>query len=182
MLSYLHGVRPAFKALQLPIRQFTISIPGLLPFNRDRFQGAVLDGAKVALSPTDFSTVLQRTMDHFKEGVDGKTIRHVWFTVPTEKVYLVPPLVEQGFEIHSASRGANILLSKWMLDDCENLLPTPGTHQVGIGSVLFDEQREHLLVVQENNGPLRKEEFWKIPTGGVEENEDISEACCREVR
>jgi ADP-ribose pyrophosphatase YjhB (NUDIX family) len=41
--------------------------------------------------------------------------------------------------------------------------------------------RQEMLVVQEANGPLRGQDFWKMPTGLVHEGEDLIEAAEREV-
>jgi ADP-ribose pyrophosphatase YjhB (NUDIX family) len=52
--------------------------------------------------------------------------------------------------------------------------------QVGVGAIVVNSQQE-MLVVQEANGPLRGQDFWKMPTGLVHEGEDLIDAVEREV-
>ncbi|KAF8066283.1 NUDT2 [Scenedesmus sp. PABB004] len=52
--------------------------------------------------------------------------------------------------------------------------------QVGVGAFVVNARRE-VLVVQEANGPLRGEGFWKMPTGLVHAGEDLIDAVEREV-
>jgi ADP-ribose pyrophosphatase YjhB (NUDIX family) len=52
--------------------------------------------------------------------------------------------------------------------------------QVGVGAIVVNDRQE-MLVVQEANGPLRGQDFWKMPTGLVHEGEDLIDAVEREV-
>ncbi|GKV19365.1 hypothetical protein SLEP1_g29639 [Rubroshorea leprosula] len=63
----------------------------------------------------------------------------------------------------------------------ENTLPANASHRVGVGAIVFNENRE-LLVVQEKTGRFRGTGIWKIPTGTVEQGEDIFKAVVREVK
>lgn len=61
---------------------------------------------------------------------------------------------------------AYVMLTLW-LPDTENKLPPNASHQVGVGAVVMNQQRE-ILVVQEGSGPLRGKGVWKMPTGLVQ--------------
>lgn len=71
-------------------------------------------------------------------------------------------------------------MTTW-LPDTENKLPPSATHQVGVGSFVYDAPSQCVLVVQEKSGPLRGQGVWKIPTGLVQAGEDVTEAAVREV-
>jgi ADP-ribose pyrophosphatase YjhB (NUDIX family) len=62
------------------------------------------------------------------------------------------------------------MMTKW-LSPAANTLPPNASHQVGVGAFVVNEQQQ-VLVVQEANGPLRGEGFWKMPTGIVHQGED----------
>jgi 8-oxo-dGTP pyrophosphatase MutT (NUDIX family) len=72
-----------------------------------------------------------------------------------------------------------VMLTQW-LADTENKLPPNATHQVGIGALVINDQQE-VLVVQEISGPLKGQQVWKMPTGLVMQQEDLSDAAEREV-
>jgi len=72
------------------------------------------------------------------------------------------------------------MLTQW-LPETENKLPPNASHQVGVGAFVFDRASGRVLVVQERSGPLKGKGVWKIPTGLVQQGEDITEAAVREV-
>ena len=91
---------------------------------------------------------------------------------------LIPQALELGFQFHSAEKGC-VLLSNW-LPNSESKLPLGATHQVGVGAVVFNANRE-MLVVKERSGPLRDLKIWKMPTGLSNPGEYIPSAVEREV-
>ena len=74
------------------------------------------------------------------------------------------------------------MLNYWLSTE-ENRMPPNASHQVGVGSVVIctDGDTKKILLVQEKSGPLRGSGIWKLPTGLVEQGEDISAAAEREV-
>ncbi|GKV19362.1 hypothetical protein SLEP1_g29638 [Rubroshorea leprosula] len=50
----------------------------------------------------------------------------------------------------------------------ENTLPANASHRVGVGAIVFNENRE-VLVVQEKTGCFQGTGIWKIPSGIVEQ-------------
>ncbi|XP_074302595.1 nudix hydrolase 2-like [Silene latifolia] len=60
-------------------------------------------------------------------------------------------------------------------------IPANASHHVVIGAIVLTEKRE-LLVLQENSGRLRGTGIWKVPTGVVDEGNDICVAAVREVK
>lgn len=85
-----------------------------------------------------------------------------------------------GFEVHHANK-ENIVLVQW-LPSTPSTIPQPSSHYVGVGVAVVDE-RNRILVVQEKFGPAsrRGKDFWKMPTGLVDNGEDIAAAAVREV-
>lgn len=72
------------------------------------------------------------------------------------------------------------LMTYW-LPDSPSTLPPNASHQVGIGAFVMNEFRE-VLVVQEKNGPLRGSGVWKMPTGLINQAEDLCAGAVREVK
>ncbi|GKV44589.1 hypothetical protein SLEP1_g51753 [Rubroshorea leprosula] len=63
----------------------------------------------------------------------------------------------------------------------ENTLPANASHRVRVGAIVLNEKKE-VLVVQEKSGHFQGTGIWKIPTGVVEQGEDIFTAVVREVK
>ena len=75
------------------------------------------------------------------------------------------------------------MLTRWLPDDEPDMLPPNASHQVGIGAFVQNGEGKTLLV-QERRGPAAaaaRPDFWKLPTGLVEQGEDIPAAAVREV-
>lgn len=50
---------------------------------------------------------------------------------------------------------------------------------VGVGAVIFDQQREKILLVKRGHPPAKG--YWSIPGGLVERGETLRQACQREI-
>jgi 8-oxo-dGTP pyrophosphatase MutT (NUDIX family) len=78
-----------------------------------------------------------------------------------------------------------VMLTRWLPQDSPNTLPPNASHQVGVGMfVSFHDKNEdttYVLCVQEKNGILKGKNVWKMPTGLLNEREDVTEAAVREV-
>ncbi|KAK1567922.1 hypothetical protein Q3G72_018138 [Acer saccharum] len=105
--------------------------------------------------------------------------RAVWIKLPIEFSNLVEPAVKEGFRYHHAESDY-LMLVKWILETSDTL-PANASHRVGIGAFVMNDKGE-VLVVQERNGRFKDTNVWKLPTGTVDEGEDIWKAAIREVK
>ncbi|KAL2969980.1 hypothetical protein AAZX31_15G113700 [Glycine max] len=72
------------------------------------------------------------------------------------------------------------MLVYW-IPESPSTIPANATHRVGVGSFVMNEKQE-VLVVQENSGLFQGTGVWKFPTGVVDQGEDICVAAVREVK
>ncbi|XP_027171154.1 nudix hydrolase 10-like isoform X2 [Coffea eugenioides] len=86
---------------------------------------------------------------------------------------------QEGFQYHHAEPGY-LMLVNWLPVSAPRL-PVNASHRVGIGALVVNHDQE-VLVVQEKKGKLKNNGVWKLPTGVVNEGEDISAAAIREVK
>ncbi|XP_058005957.1 nudix hydrolase 2 isoform X2 [Hevea brasiliensis] len=103
----------------------------------------------------------------------------VWIKLPIEVSNLINPVVQEGFRYHHAEPDY-LMLVNW-LPNTPDTLPANASHRVGIGAFVVNNNRE-VLVVHENSGRFKGTGVWKLPTGVVNEGEDICEAAIREVK
>ncbi|XP_071722557.1 nudix hydrolase 2-like [Rutidosis leptorrhynchoides] len=127
------------------------------------------------MEPLEFVSVLEASIQLWKN--QGK--KGIWIKLPIEHANLIESAVKQGFWYHHAEP-KYLMLVNW-LPGGSHTLPANATHRVGIGAFVMNKKRE-ILVVQEKGGKLKGTGFWKIPTGVVEEGEDICTAAVREVK
>ncbi|XP_047334935.1 nudix hydrolase 2-like isoform X2 [Impatiens glandulifera] len=85
----------------------------------------------------------------------------------------------EGFRYHHAEPHY-IMLVHWIPKTADTI-PANASHRIGIGAIILNDIGE-LLVVQEKNGRLKGTGIWKIPTGVVDQGEDIFRAAIREVK
>ncbi|XP_025657094.1 nudix hydrolase 2 isoform X2 [Arachis hypogaea] len=86
---------------------------------------------------------------------------------------------QAGFRYHHAEPDY-VMLVNW-ISNAPNTIPPNASHRVGIGAFVMNSNGE-LLVVQESNGRFSGKGIWKLPTGAVNEGEDICTAAIREVK
>ncbi|XP_031491430.1 nudix hydrolase 7-like [Nymphaea colorata] len=122
-----------------------------------------------------FASRLRASMSRWKQ--QGK--KGVWLNIPLTFVGCVPVAVQEGFWYHHAEP-TYLMLVNW-LPSTPHTLPIYATHRLGVGSVVINSKKE-VLVVQEKSGHFRGSGVWKIPTGVVEEGEDVFAAAEREVK
>ncbi|KAF5472641.1 hypothetical protein F2P56_009340 [Juglans regia] len=143
----------------------------------DPFSGVTV-AMPPALHPIDaavFGSLLRSSISRWRQ--QGK--KGIWLKLPIEMVNLVEAAVKEGFLYHHAE--PNYLMLIYWIPGGAHTLPANASHRVGIGAFIMNEKRE-LLVVQEKYGSLRGKGVWKLPTGTVEEGEDICAAAEREVK
>ncbi|CAI0383477.1 unnamed protein product [Linum tenue] len=87
---------------------------------------------------------------------------------------------QEGFRFHHAESDY-VMLVRWLPEDEPDTLPVNASHRVGIGALVLNENKE-VLVVMEKNGGFKDTGYWKMPTGVVDEGEDIYAAAVREVK
>ncbi|KAK8490522.1 hypothetical protein V6N13_031694 [Hibiscus sabdariffa] len=146
----------------------------LLPANNDDHGGVIVE-MKEHMDTETFLTMLRDSMLQWKQ--QGK--KGVWIKLPIGLAHLVETAVKEGFRYHH-SEPSYLMLVFW-IPKTPSTIPANATHRVGIGAIILNDKRE-VLVVQEKSGILRGTGIWKIPTGVVEEGEDISVAAIREVK
>lgn len=145
-----------------------------LNVDEDRYGGVVVK-MKEPMEVQIFASLLAASMAQWRQ--QGK--KGVWIELPIELVYLAESIVKEGFHYHHAE--PNYLMLVCWLPQTDNELPSNASHRVGIGAFVVNQERE-VLVVQERSGSFAGTGVWKLPTGVVNEGEDIPEAAVREVK
>ncbi|XP_030930478.1 nudix hydrolase 10-like [Quercus lobata] len=147
---------------------------GLLPATDDDHGGVIVD-IEEAMDAKVFVTLLRDSISKWRQ--QGK--KGIWIKLPIGLVNLVEPTVKEGFRYHHAEP-TYLMLVRW-IPETTDTIPANASHRVGIGAIVLNDKRE-LLVVQEKSGKLKGMGVWKIPTGVVDEGENINEAAVREVK
>lgn len=146
----------------------------LLPAVNDN-HGGVTVNMEDPMDSKVFLGALRASMSQWKH--EGK--KGVWIKLPIGLANLVEIVVKEGFWYHHAE--PNYLMLVYWIPETISTIPANATHRVGVGAIVLTENRE-MLVVQENSGRFQGTGIWKIPTGVVDEGEDIFAAAVREVK
>ncbi|KAK4439698.1 Nudix hydrolase 10 [Sesamum alatum] len=146
----------------------------LLPFYDDEHGGIIVE-MEEPMDPNDFSVILRYSLSQWK--LQEK--KGVWIKLPIQLVNLVEIAVKEGFLYHHAE--PHYLMLVYWIPETLSTIPANASHRLRIGAIVMDDKRE-LLVVQEKLGRLRGTGIWKIPTGILEEGEDIFSGAIREVK
>ncbi|KAL5540256.1 hypothetical protein UlMin_044496 [Ulmus minor] len=146
----------------------------LLPAVEDLHGGVVVE-LKEPMEPEVFAASLKASMAQWRL----KEKKGVWIKLPIQFASLVEPAVKEGFWYHHAE--PDYLMLVYWIPETAHTLPANASHRVGIGAFVMNDKRE-VLVVQEQSGKFRGSGVWKLPTGVVNEGEDISLAAIREVK
>ncbi|KAL1202862.1 Nudix hydrolase 10 [Cardamine amara subsp. amara] len=147
----------------------------LLPFVDDDYGGVIVE-MKTPMDPKCFVAALRYSFTQWR--LQGK--KGVWLNLPISHVNLVEPAVKEGFRYHHAEP-SYLMLVYWIPEAAESTIPLNASHRVRVGAVVLNHNKE-ILVVQEKHGKLRGSGIWKIPTGVVDEGEEIFAAAIREVK
>lgn len=140
----------------------------------DKYGGVILTVHKPMYS-SSFASKLQDSISHWnKHGKKG-----IWINLPILHSNLVDSAVKAGFKYHHAE--ADYLMLVYQIPGTSVRFPAYASHRVGVGAFVFNDKRE-VLVVQETSGKFGGTGVWKIPTGVVDEGEDICNAAIREVK
>ncbi|XP_059661257.1 nudix hydrolase 10-like isoform X2 [Cornus florida] len=146
----------------------------LLSASTDRYEGVTVD-MKEPMDPHVFATSLRASISLWRQ--EGK--KSVWIKLPIELSDLVAPAVKEGFCYHHAE--STYLMLVYWIPETPNTLPANASHRVGICAFVANNKGE-VLVVQEKSGHFGGTGIWKMPTGVVDEGEDICAAAVREVK
>ncbi|CAN6820774.1 unnamed protein product [Brassica oleracea] len=126
----------------------------------------VLEDTRQTLSClVSFSVLL--TLGHDLLGMRG-----IWIKLSSQLSSLVDSAIKRGFTYHHAE---NEYVSHLAL-----FLPINASHRIGIGAFVLNKSRE-VLVVQEIGGRFKGTGVWKLPTGIIQEGEDIWTGAVSEV-
>ncbi|KAJ4835094.1 nudix (nucleoside diphosphate linked moiety X)-type motif 2, partial [Turnera subulata] len=147
---------------------------GLLAGTNDDFGGVIVD-MKGPMDPETFRSALRNSLLQWKH--QGK--RGVWIKLPISLVNLVETAVKEGFWYHHAE--PNYLMLVYWIPETASTIPANASHRVGVGAIVLNDKRE-ILVVQEKSGKFQGTGVWKIPTGVVDEGEEIHMGATREVK
>ncbi|KAJ0113553.1 hypothetical protein Patl1_01817 [Pistacia atlantica] len=141
----------------------------------DDLHGGVTVDMEKPMDSKLFASALKSSLSYWrKKGKKG-----VWIKLPIGFANLVEPAVQQGFRYHHAEPDY-LMLVHW-IPETPDTLPENASHRVGVGAFVMNHKRE-VLVVQESSGKFRGTGVWKLPTGVVNEGEDICTAAVREVK
>ncbi|XP_010484743.1 PREDICTED: nudix hydrolase 8-like [Camelina sativa] len=88
--------------------------------------------------------------------------------------------LQEGFEYHHAEKGY-VMLTYWIPEEEPSMLPANASHQVGVGGFVLNQHKE-VLVVQEKYCAPSITGLWKLPTGFINESEEIFSGAVREVK
>ncbi|CAI8602548.1 unnamed protein product [Vicia faba] len=88
-------------------------------------------------------------------------------------------LKKAGFRYHHAE--SDYLMLVYWIPHTPDSIPANASHRLGVGAFVVNNKRE-VLVVQETSGRFGGTGVWKMPTGAVNEGEDICDAVIREVK
>lgn len=146
----------------------------LLPAVEDDYGGIIVE-VKSPIDPEDFASSLKASLSLWRH----QEKKGVWIKLPLELSNLVHPVVQEGFWYHHAE--STYLMLVYWIPSTKNTLPINATHRVGVGSFVMNDKRE-ILVVQEKTGRFRGSGVWKLPTGVVDQGEDLSAGAVREVK
>lgn len=145
----------------------------------DRYGGVIVDDATLPDTVDAFAAQLEASIAAWI----AAGVRGVWLKIPKERAEYVGTAVHAGgFGFHHAEPDY-VMMTRWLPTDEPDMLPPNASHQVGVGAFVHDG-KGRVLLVQERRGPAAaasRPDFWKLPTGLVEQGEDIPAAAVREV-
>ncbi|OIW16448.1 hypothetical protein TanjilG_19164 [Lupinus angustifolius] len=122
------------------------------------------------IHPLIFASSLKASLSNWTQ--QGK--KGVWIKLHIQHSNLVDSAVKAGFRYHHAE--PHYLMLVYWIPDIPDHLPANASHRVGVGAFVTNTKRE------EKDGKFKGTGVWKMPTGVVNEGEDICAAAIREVK
>ena len=108
---------------------------------------------------------------------EAEGFKVVWLEIPISMVDLIPVAVAEGFSFHHA-RETDVLLTRRLVEGA--YIPPYASHYVGVGGVVFNHERE-LLVVSERYHRRNRGPSYKLPGGALHPGEHVVNCAIREV-
>lgn len=147
----------------------------ILEASEDDYGGVIVKMKKEeSMDSLKFHNMLRASISHWR--IKGK--KGVWIKLPIELAHLVDTAVKEGFWYHHAET-TYLMLVYWIPHEIPHTFPAYASHRVGIGAFVLNQYGQ-VLVVKEKSG--KSVGTWKLPTGVVDEDEDIGMAAIREVK
>ncbi|CAH2078937.1 unnamed protein product [Thlaspi arvense] len=146
----------------------------LLNGEADNYNGVTVT-IKERIDAEVFTERLRASLSHWRE--TGK--KGIWIKLALGFANLVEPAVSEGFRYHHAEPDYLMLVS-W-ISHTRDTIPANASHVVGVGALVLNKETQEILVVQERSGYFKDKNVWKLPTGVVDEGEDICTGVTREV-
>lgn len=149
-------------------------IQKILEYANDGYDGVIIKD-DLEFTPDAFESCLISSLSSWK-------LTHrkgIWLKLPKNKLELAPVAVRNGFDLHHAEKGY-LMLTAW-LDEKDSTIPPNASHQIGVGCIVLNDDKDRMLCVQEKFGPLKNSGVWKMPTGLVDCGENLPDAAVREV-
>ncbi|KAI3753500.1 hypothetical protein L2E82_25554 [Cichorium intybus] len=140
----------------------------------DNYDGVIVE-VREDMDENVFIALLQTSISQWRQ--QGK--KGVWLKLPINLANLVKPAVTEGFWYHHAE--PTYLMLVYWIPKTKHTLPSNASHRVGVAAFVLNSDGK-ILVVQEKSGVFKGTGVWKLPTGSVEEGEDICTAAIREVK
>lgn len=141
-----------------------------LPGWREHASGGVTVVMKERMDAGVFARWLRASISTWKQ--QGKKL--LWIKLLTEYSHLFGIVLEEGFRYHH-SEASYLVFAPW-LPVIPNLIPVNACRGVRAIAFVLNDERE-VLVVPENSGRFKGTR--KLPTGVVNEDEDICHAVVR---
>lgn len=123
------------------------------------------------------SKVFEITLRNSLENWLSENRSAVWIYLPIDLSHLAAIAARHGFKYHHAENNEAVLC-KWLNQDCESKIPMFATHQVGVAGIVYREDTQQLLMIQDRN---MVRQLWKFPGGAANLGENIEQTAVREV-
>ncbi|GAB2219701.1 hypothetical protein Droror1_Dr00007338 [Drosera rotundifolia] len=157
-----------------PVTSTLVDTAELLDGWDDDYGGVVIYSESLPSNANAFKSSLRSSLSYWK----SKGKKGVWLKIQLRQSELVPLAIQEGFDYHHAEPGS-VMLTYWIPNEpCT--IPAAPCHHIGIGGFVMNEKRE-VLVVKEKC-PRSCSEVWKLPTGYINNSEDILSGAVREVK
>ncbi|XP_027940769.1 nudix hydrolase 2-like [Vigna unguiculata] len=148
----------------------------LLSVVEDQYDGVIVNVENQEHVDSElFSSILKASIYNWKQ--QGK--KGVWLKLFILHSNLVDTAVKAGFRYHHAEPDY-LMLVRW-IPETPDTFPANASHRVGVAVLVVNDKKE-MLVVQERGGIFRGTGLWKMPTGVVNEGEDLCDGAIREVK
>ncbi|KAK1272784.1 Nudix hydrolase 8 [Acorus gramineus] len=141
----------------------------------DEYEGVVVDPERLPSNAISFASSIRLSLSYWK----SKGRKGVWLKLPLDRSELVPIAVKEGFKYHHAEE-EYVMMTYW-IPNGPCLLPANASHSVGVGGFVINNKNE-VLVVQEKHHSPAFAGVWKLPTGFINESEEIYAGAIREVK